>query len=224
VLTVTGVRCGAHPANLRKGNYRRAVKTEVALVNNNENTSVVVSGVATGYSCKGGDCLESLMKIAGPRLMQRNTSSRPGENIKAGNKRQTSRNKTLWNRNMLRVRPGGSGAARTRRCSGVGEEIACRSLLIPRLDGRGGGRMPQRGIVDACRSLLICAAAPRARVSPPAGFAVRACRFVADSARSLRRGGRGRGFGLGGWSFALGGRRRLELRVDRVGIELERLA
>jgi hypothetical protein len=178
VLTVTGVRCGAHPANLRKGNYRRAVKTEVALVNNNENTSVVVSGVATGYSCKGGDCLESLMKIAGPRLMQRNTSSRPGENIKAGNKRQTSRNKTLWNRNMLRVRPGGSGAARTRRCSGVGEEIACRSLLIPRLDGRGGGRMPQRGIVGACRSLLICAAAPPARVLRPAGFVVAACRSL----------------------------------------------
>ena len=151
----TMAACTAHPANSRKRNYCSAVKTEVALVNNNENTSVVVSGVATGYSCKGGDCLESLLKIAGARLMQRNRSSRRGENIKAGNKRQTNRNKPPWNRNMLGTRPGCSGAARTRGCSGVGEKIACRSLLIPRLDGRGGECMPQRGIAAACRSLLI---------------------------------------------------------------------
>ena len=51
--------------------------------------------------------------------------------------------------------------------------------------------------------------------------------IVADSALSLRRGGRrrcGRGLRLGRRPLlALRGRRRLELRVDRVGIELERL-
>src|SRR5262249_2993221 len=78
---------------------------------------------------KGSDYLESFGKTNPTGLTQCSMWSRRNENIKAGIKRESSRNKTHWNR----------GAARPAGLVGPAISNACRSLLIPLAHFGGGG-------------------------------------------------------------------------------------